>query len=251
MIGEGGSEFLRQQRSPLVDQVEKDPQLKKRMAALLSLENEGAGPAVIESLYNRTTAINQERAKKGLPPISLKDMIHRPGRKSFYGPENQPGLVERRMAELDKDPKRRARLDKLIDQAAASNVIKGATDQGSGSDPNVYWPGGKTVIHGETFNDWGGGLGHEGNRRFREAQQAAVRAAQASPGGDRVATRAETDKSMTQQVRGTADINVNVGAQHESSRITRNRLFKKIQTTRNTQMEPAQTSQENVGPGPG
>lgn len=246
MLGEGGSEFLRQQRAPLTDQVEKDPQLKKRMAAILSLENEGAGPAVIESLYNRTTAINQERAKKGLPPISLRDMIHRAGHRSFYGPENTPGLVEKRMAELDRNPKWRSRLDKLIDQAAASNVIRGATDQGSGSDPNVYWPGGKTVINRETFNDWGGGLGHEGNRRFREAQQAAIKAAEAAPGGDRIAA----DRAMTQRVQGSANIDVNVG-QHESARITRNRLFKKIQTTRNTQMEPAQSSQENVGPGPG
>ncbi len=91
-----------------------------------------------------------------------------------------------------------------VDAAATSNLLKGATDQGSGSDPNVTWPGGKIVRQGETYNDWGGGYGHEANRRFRERQQAAIAAAD----------RAQLDRSQSAstKVEGSGKISVDVNA---------------------------------------
>ncbi|MGY4403934.1 hypothetical protein [Bradyrhizobium sp. USDA 3315] len=86
-------------------------------------------------------------------------------------------MLEGRLAQLERDPKRMKRMLGAVDAAETSNLLKGATDQGSGSDPNVAWPGGKIVRHGETYNDWGGGYGHDANRRFREHQQAAIAAA--------------------------------------------------------------------------
>jgi hypothetical protein len=197
-VGEGGAEYLRQQRSPLTQQLEKDPQLKRQLAALATLEHESDPTAVVESLYNRTTALNEKRAKEGKPPLSLRQMMYG----GFYGPAGQiPG----RLSQLERDPARMQKALQGIDAASSSNLLKGATDQGSGNDPNVYWPGGKIVRGGETYNDWGGGAGHEGNRRFREGQQAAIAAAD----------RAALDRSALsrpQEINSTGSLNVAVSA---------------------------------------
>src|SRR4029078_3366089 len=47
------SDYIKTQRAPLANEIESSPRLKLRLAALLDLENPGAGPAVIESLLNR------------------------------------------------------------------------------------------------------------------------------------------------------------------------------------------------------
>lgn len=204
--GGGGAEYLRQQRAPLTKQLADNPQLKKELAALGTLEHENDATAVVESLYNRTVATNEARAKRGLPPLSLSQMM----KGGFYGPINK-GLLQSRVAQLERDPARMKKMYGAIDAASSSNLLKGATDQGSGSDPNVAWPGGKTVRYGETYNDWGGGAGHEGNRMFRERQQAAIAQAERTKRIDGAvnnaaagATKAEGSVNVTVNSNGTA-----------------------------------------------
>jgi hypothetical protein len=175
---EGGAAFLAEQRAPMVQELENNPRLKVRLAALATLEHESDTTAVVESLYNRTASINEYRASRGQPPLSLSDMIYGKGGKSFYGPI-RAGLLEGRVRELERNPARLDRVMGAIDRAETSNLLKGATDQGSGNDPNVNHPGGRIVRGGEVYNDWGGGGGHDANRRFRERQQAAISDAEA------------------------------------------------------------------------
>ncbi|MBO4221952.1 hypothetical protein [Bradyrhizobium neotropicale] len=224
----GGAEYLRQQRAPLTKQLEDNPQLKKELAAVVSMEHEGDPTAVVESLYNRTTALNEMRAKKELPPVSLSHML----KGGFYGPVNK-GKLAGAVAALERDPKRMAKLMGGIDAASTSNLLKGATDQGSGNDPNVSWPGGKIVRQGETYNDWGGGTGHEGNRQFRLRQQAAIAAA---------ADRAQLDRSQvaSTKVEGSGKISVDVNAPKGTKVDAQGGgLFKDVEVNRQTQMEPA------------
>ncbi|TYL87443.1 CHAP domain-containing protein [Bradyrhizobium cytisi] len=223
--GGGGGEFLRQQRAPLTAQLENDPQLKKELAALGTLEHEGDATAVVESLYNRTTAINEKRAKEGKPPLSLRQMMYG----GFYGPSKQ---IPSRLAQLERDPARMKKMMGAIDAASTSNLLKGATDQGSGSDPNVAWQGGKLVRDGETYNDWGGGAGHEGNRQWRLRQQAAIAAADRRQiDGTQVA-----EHKVTGDGKISVDVNApkgtNVGAKGGG-------LFKRVEINRQTQMSEA------------
>jgi hypothetical protein len=55
------------------------------LGAVVSSENPGAGPAVVESLMNRTELVNASRTKRGLKPLTLKEMMGTYGH-SFYGP---------------------------------------------------------------------------------------------------------------------------------------------------------------------
>lgn len=231
-VSGGGADYLRQQRAPLTSQLEANPQLKKELAALGTLEHESDATAVVESLYNRTTALNEVRAKKGLPPVSLSQMM----KGGFYGPVNK-GLLQSRVATLERDPERMKKMFGAIDAAATSNLLKGATDQGSGNDPNVSWPGGKVVRDGETYNDWGGGAGHEGNRLFRERQQASIAAAD----------RAQLDRTQAAatKVEGTGKISVDVNAPKGTNvGAEGGGLFKKVEISRQTQMSPAKRGPE-------
>jgi hypothetical protein len=235
----GGAEYLRQQRAPLTGELAANPQTKKELAALGTLEHESDATAVVESLYNRTTALNEARAKKGQPPLTLSHMM----KSGFYGPVNK-GLLQKRVAELERDPERMKKMMGAIDAASTSNLLKGATDQGSGHDPNVYWPGGKTVRFGETYNDWGGGAGHEGNRLFRERQQAAIAEA------DRAVTdRAQIDKSQASagKVEGSGKISVDVNAPKGTHvGAEGGGIFKDVEINRQTQMEPAKKGPETL-----
>lgn len=144
-------------REPLKKEIEGNPKLKLRLAALLSLENEGAGPAVIESLLNR--ALYAGRSVESMSSL---------GPNSFYGPGRIPGRVEARMQQIESNPKYKNWLFGKIDEAYKSNVTKGHTDQGSAGDPNYIAGGSGVNINGERFNDWGGGPGgHAGARAFR------------------------------------------------------------------------------------
>lgn len=223
--GGGGAEYLRQQRAPLTEHLQNDSALKKQLAALATLEHESDATAVVESLYNRTTALNEARAAKGKAPKTLREMMYG----GFYGPAK---LIPGRLAQLERDPARMKKMMDAIDAASTSNLLKGATDQGSGSDPNVAWPGGKIVRDGETYNDWGGGAGHEGNRQFRERQQAAIAAA----------NRAQLDKtqSASTKVEGSGKISVDVNAPKGTKVDAEGGgLFKDVEVNRQTQMEPA------------
>ena len=154
-----GNAFLQSQRSRFAKELQENPETRNKLAALMTLEHESDPTAVAESLMNRM-AYTGGTLEKGMTS-------------GFYGPVK---MLPGREAELARNPARMAKMNAAIDAAlAGSNLIKGATDQGSGNDPNVSWPGGRIVRGGEVYNDWAGGPGgHEGARRFREAQQARV-----------------------------------------------------------------------------
>lgn len=176
-VKEGGNSYLRDQRSKYADEL-KNPETRKLLGGILSAENPGAGPGVVESLMNRTSLVNEQRATQGKPPLTLKDMItgHPSigGGKSFYGPM-RTGAINEHLAKMN-DPKYAGRMNHYINQAlAGSNVVKGHTDQGSAGDPN-YTKGGTGVnINGERFNDWG----FKGAKEFRLNQQKQVELAAA------------------------------------------------------------------------
>lgn len=151
--GAGNSEYLKTQRTRFASELAANPQLRSEFAAMISSEQGGDPTAVAESLMNRMA----------LTGGTLAGGLH----SGFYGSRGKWAGVN----EIQ-----RRRMTSGIDAAlGGSNVIRGATDQGSPGDPNAAWPGGRIVRSGEIYNDWGGGPGgHEGARRFREAQQAQV-----------------------------------------------------------------------------
>jgi hypothetical protein len=146
----------------------KDPNKRMEFAAMLL--SEGTPLPTAESAMNRSLFANK----------SLMQMLH----SGFYGPINR-GQLPGFMAQLQRDPKLMARMNAAINQAlGGSDTIHGATDQGMFSDPNGRWPGGRTVIGGQVFNDWGGGPGgHAGAARWREAFEMMARASRAGSGG--------------------------------------------------------------------
>ena len=177
----GGAEYLAKMREPLVKQAQ-DPATKRLMGGILSAENAGAGPAVIEGLYNRTAYVNSMRAKEGKQPLTLKDMIlghpdidHG---KSFYGPVRS-GAINSHMDKYDKDPAHAAKMNSYIDQAQTSNLIKGHTDQGSAGDPNFANGGQGINLNKERFNDWMY-KGRNNATAFREKMQADYAAAESA-----------------------------------------------------------------------
>lgn len=155
--------FLASQRARFKDELDKNPELKQRVAAMIQLENPGAGTAVVESLMNRMAMTGG----------SIEEGLH----SGFYGPINR-GQLPGAVAGLQSNPERMAARLKNIDQAlAGSNIIKGHTDQGSAGDPN-YEKGGVGInINGERFNDWG----VAGSREWRLRQQEQANKAAAPP----------------------------------------------------------------------
>jgi hypothetical protein len=179
--GGGAAGFLAAKRAGFAKELQ-NPETRRLLGAIISSENIGAGPAVAESLMNRTEFINEQRKAQGKGPLSLRDMMGKFG-DSFYGPIKK-GYIQEHLEKM-KNPAFAARMNKLIDQAlSGSNVILSHTDQGSKGDPN-YEAGGIGVnINGERFNDW---LAGKGTRAWRERRQAAVDAA-ARAGGTAVTT---------------------------------------------------------------
>lgn len=168
-----GNEYLKQMRAPYRAELEQNPETRKLLGAIISAENPGAGPAVAESLMNRTALVNEKRAREGKEPLSLRDMIvGHPSidrGKSFYGPMRS-GAINAHMRKMN-DPKFAEQMNKRIDQALeGSNLIKGHTDQGSAGDPNYHSGGVGVNINRERFNDWG----YPGSRAFRERLMARV-----------------------------------------------------------------------------
>jgi hypothetical protein len=143
----------------------KDPNKRMEFAAMLL--SEGTPLPTAESAMNRSLFANK----------TLSQMLH----SGFYGPINR-GQLPGFMRQLQQNPKLMARMNAAINQAlGGSDTIHGATDQGMTIDPNGRWPGGRTIIGGQVFNDWGGGPGgHAGAARWREAFE---RMARASHGG--------------------------------------------------------------------
>src|SRR5215472_4362208 len=156
--------FLASQRAGFKEELDRNPQLKKRLAAVIDIEHPEAGTAVAESLMNRM-AMSGGSIESGIGG----------GANSFYGPVRR-GEDVGRVRELEANPERmRARLQQIDQALAGSNIVRGHTDQGSLGDPN-YEAGGIGVnIAGERFNDWGGHTGGvEAARQWRLQQQSQI-----------------------------------------------------------------------------
>lgn len=167
-VGPGSSEFMRRRRAAFKEQIDNTPGLRERIGGMLALE--GTPLATVESLFNRLDYVNAERAKRGLPPKTIDDMLNG----GFYGPINR-GQHGAGIAQYRRNPKK---YDSAIDRAlGGSHIIGGFTDQGMPTDPN----GSKSqlrrygfvrpFIHfgGNDFNDWGGGPGgHRGAESYRK-----------------------------------------------------------------------------------
>lgn len=193
----GGAAYLREQRSRFDKEFEANPDLKLRAAAILDLENPGAGPAVIESLANRM-AMSGRTIESGM----------RGGPNSFYGPARR-GMVERRMEELRRNPEKLKKLYGHIDQAIkhGSNTIKGHTDQGSAGDPNYHAGGVGVNINRERFNDWGGFKGHGHSRQWRENQQREYQKAEEAFQQKKAAEAAAAQKAADDKAAGVVNPN--------------------------------------------
>lgn len=145
--------YIKQRRAKFAEQL-KDPNVRLQVSAMMVSEDEARPLPVVESLMNRCDYAGK----------TLIQMLH----SGFYGPINR-GQLPHFERDIKVNRALRARMDAAIDQAlAGSNEIQGFTDQGLPTDPNGRWPGGLR-IHGEIFNDWGGGPGgHAGAKKWRE-----------------------------------------------------------------------------------
>jgi uncharacterized protein (TIGR02594 family) len=229
-VGEGGTGYLAAKRAPFAKELEEHPETRKLLGAVISSENVGAGPAVAESLFNRTELVNEARAKKGLPPLSLKDMMGTRGH-SFYGPIKH-GYIGEHLAKMN-DPAYAAKMNALTDQAlGGSDTIKSYTDQGSKGDPN-YEAGGVGVnINKERFNDWG----YPGSAGWRQRRESEIAAA------DRAALSKPLDRSAlndNNKIHSTGQLDVNVAAPPGTKvKYHGQNLLKNTSMQRQTQMEP-------------
>jgi len=157
----GFSSYLANQRSRFARELQ-DPRVRREVAAIAAAEHGQDPAAVVESLMNRAAYAG----------TSLSGMIH----SGFYGPVNK-GQLPRWLMNMQRNPTQAAKMNAGIETALrGSNLLGGATDQGSGSDPNVGHRGGRVRRFGEVYNDWGGGPGgHAGAARWRHEQQERVR----------------------------------------------------------------------------
>lgn len=174
----GGSDFLRRERQSFTDQM-RDPATRQRVAAMAVTEGARDPVPVIESLANRLGYVNSERAKRGLPPVTVEQMLN----SGFYGPINRgelPGAISR----LNRDPGLASRMNSAIDTVSGgSNITQGFTDQGLPSDPNG-WRTPRIARGGNVFNDWnGGGRFSAGDYRNAAAYRERLQAGVAAEGG--------------------------------------------------------------------
>lgn len=153
--------YIKAQRAKFAQQLA-DPVVKLQVEAMLVSEDAAHPLPVVESLFNRCDYSGK----------TLFAMLH----SGFYGPINRKKLPEFEQIILH-NPHLKARIDAAIAEALeGSNIIQGNTDQGLPSDPNGQWPG--MHIHGEVFNDWGGGPGgHAGAKAWRAKFMAGAMAA--------------------------------------------------------------------------
>jgi hypothetical protein len=167
-----GNAYLKAQNKSMADELARDPQTRRELAAMAATEGDAGN--VVEALANRKAYLDQATGTNH----SVHSLLH----SGFYGPINR-GALPGAMASLARNPKRAAQINAAIDSVLEGrhNALRGATDQGLPTDPNGRWPGGRVTGLDQIYNDWGGGPGgHAGAARFRERQQAAVNAAVAS-----------------------------------------------------------------------
>jgi hypothetical protein len=252
-----GNAFLASQRARLKKELDDDPELKRRFAAIIQKENAAAGGQVAESAMNRAAMTGRSMAS-----------ILGGGARSFYGPVRR-GEIEPTMRSMSARTlaERYAQIDAGL---AGSNLVKGATDQGSRGDPN-FEAGGQAVpdVRGERFGDWGGFKGVAASRRWRLEQQAQVAKSAAdvaaqpprTPGWPQRGNLTEeallaharrsldADQNAATKVEGSGKIRVDVNAPKGTSVAAESSgLFKTIETYRQTQMEPAERGPPRWGP---
>ncbi len=166
----GSSEFLRQRRQRYADEIARTPGLREKIGGMLALE--GTAQPTMESLLNRIDYVNTERAKRGLAPKSIDDMLT----PAFYGPIRH-GKLPGGIAQYQRNP---GKFDRAIDRAlGGSHIIGGYTDQGMPTDPNgsiTQWQRhGRRYpyerVGGNEFPDWEGG---PGGRRASAAYRAMI-----------------------------------------------------------------------------
>lgn len=152
--------YIKNRRAMFAEQL-KDRNVWLQFAGMLLSEDAQQPIPVAESCMNRCDYAHK----------TIVAMLH----SGFYGPINR-GQLPKFIAELEHSPALVARMDGVINEVlAGSNIIQGYTDQGLPSDPNGKWPGMR--LHGEVFNDWGGGPGgHAGAKAWREAFMAGAAA---------------------------------------------------------------------------
>lgn len=158
----GYSTTMRDTRARLFEQM--TPQDKILAAGMMQAENAKDPIGPMESLANRAAANN----------MTMGQLL----RSRFYGPGAsfaRRGMAIQRSGQM---PHYEAVMAAVQN---GSNVLGGATDQGSGRDPNVGWTGGRIRRSGEVYNDWGGGRGHAANAKWRREIQARVRAENQPP----------------------------------------------------------------------
>ena len=177
-VGSSGASYLARQRAGFKKELE-DPKTRELLGAVIHAENPGAGPAVAESIMNRTEYVNSIRRRQGKPPLTLRDMmLGHPDiahGKSFYGPIRH-GYMGSHLRAVREHAGVRAEMNRDIDAAlAGSNSIRSNTDQGSRGDPNYYAGGVGVNIHGERFNDWGWG---GSSRQWRQQRETEIEADQ-------------------------------------------------------------------------
>lgn len=169
MPTQGFSRTLQQVRSGIANEVARNPQLRQQLAAMAYLEDADDPVAPIEALANRVNAMNANGH-----PMTAAQML----RSGFYGPINR-GHLPGAMRTLANSPNLMNRMNHAIDTVLrGSNILGGATDQGSPGDPNYGHAGGRVVRGREVYNDWGGGAGHAANARWRMNIQRQVQAEQ-------------------------------------------------------------------------
>jgi hypothetical protein len=180
-VGEGSSEYLRDRRQRYLDEVNNTPGLRDRVGGMLALE--GTPQATMEAMLNRMDYVNSERRSRGLPDITIDQMLH----SGFYGPINNGRLSEG----IASYRQNQARYDRAMSRAfGGSHVIGGFTDQGLPSDPNG-WRQPQARVGDNVFPDWNGGArfaagDYRNAAAYRQRVEAAIarerREANAPPG---------------------------------------------------------------------
>jgi hypothetical protein len=183
------SSYLKQLRAPLAAEIQNTPGLKDAIVAMALMEDANHPIGPIESLFNRASFTGQ----------SLQSLVNN----SFYE-GNRTGATAGFRARVAQNPGAYAAIYSALDDVVGgSNVLRGATDQGSPGDPNTPqrdaaatsglinpYPG-----NTEIYNDWNGPGGRAAAAAWREKTQAAVQSAGWTPrggpqGGPQVASNA-------------------------------------------------------------
>ncbi len=160
--------YIKERRAKFAEAL-KDPALRLQVCGMLLTEDAMQPLPVVESLFNRCDYAGKT--------------IHQMLFSGFYGPINR-GKLPHAEKVIQENRQLSLKMNAAINEALeGSNIIQGYTDQGLPSDPNGQWPG--LRLHGEVFNDWGGGPGgHMAAKAWREAfMKGATEAAPVTSGG--------------------------------------------------------------------